>query len=49
LTSSIVIETTSLVLFNAFKRLASGGSTLVKSDLFASTAASFYRLSNFAR
>jgi L-fuconolactonase len=37
------------VLFNAFKRLASGASASEKSDLFAGTATSFYRLSNFAR
>ena len=32
------------VLFNAFKRLASGASALEKTDLFAGTASRFYRL-----
>jgi len=32
------------VLFNAFKRLASGTSTAEKADLFAGTASRFYRL-----
>ena len=32
------------VLFNAFKRLASGASTPEKADLFAGTASRFYRL-----
>jgi L-fuconolactonase len=32
------------VLFNAFKRLASGASASEKADLFAGTASSFYRL-----
>jgi L-fuconolactonase len=34
------------VLFNAFKRLASGASPSEKSDLFAGTASRFYRLSH---
>jgi L-fuconolactonase len=34
------------VLFNAFKRLASGTSTAEKADLFAGTASRFYRLAN---
>jgi len=32
------------VLFNAFKRLASGASPTEKADLFAGTASRFYRL-----
>jgi hypothetical protein len=32
------------VLFNAFKRLASGASASEKADLFAGTASRFYRL-----
>jgi L-fuconolactonase len=32
------------VLFNAFKRLASGASAAEKADLFAATASRFYRL-----
>ena len=32
------------VLFNAFKRLASGASASEKTDLFAGTASRFYRL-----
>ena len=32
------------VLFNAFKRLASGASASEKADLFADTASRFYRL-----
>jgi len=34
------------VLFNAFKRLASGASASEKADLFAGTASRFYRLGN---
>src|ERR1700730_8109367 len=34
------------VLFNAFKRLASGASASEKADLFAGTASRFYRLRN---
>jgi len=34
------------VLFNAFKRLASGASASEKTDLFAGTASRFYRLGN---
>src|ERR1700730_16004671 len=34
------------VLFNAFKRLASGASAAEKADLFAGTASRFYRLGN---
>jgi len=32
------------MLFNAFKRLASGASASEKADLFAGTASRFYRL-----
>src|SRR6266851_3572839 len=34
------------MLFNAFKRLASGASASEKADLFAGTASRFYRLGN---